>query len=164
MMSSDRFHTFSAGLTMLLLLALGLGWYSDAEALMVPLSIDTIAASSSHIVRGEVVSAESQWDSSHSYIYTNIKLRVRDRYKGACTDTINIVVPGGVVGETGLFVEHAAELKLGEDVVVFLSQAGVVFDVTAYEQGKYTIASGRVTEKNMLLNEFIELVKAAALR
>ncbi|HSH00846.1 MAG TPA: hypothetical protein VLB27_12375 [candidate division Zixibacteria bacterium] len=123
---------------------------------MIPQSLDELTANSTHIVRGQVVSVESMWDESGSTIFTEVLVDVSLTYKStsALPQMITIRVPGGTVGETKLWVEHAAEFAVGEDVLTFLSDYGPALDVTSWTQGKFTIAQNTVAELNLPVTTF----------
>ncbi len=134
-----------------------------AAAVTVPQSIESMTKESSDIVRGTVVSQQSQWNADHDYIYTTVKVRVAEAVKGslAADRVIEIFTPGGQVGDTGLFVEHAAAFTQGEEVVLFLGRHDTLYEVTAWEQGKVTVENGVAVEKQMPLDTLINRIRAA---
>jgi len=146
-------------------LALGLMFFGvlSAAAVTIPQSIESMTKESSDVVRGVVLSQQSQWNADHDYIYTTVKIRVAEAVKGslAADREIEIFTPGGQVGDTGLFVEHAAVFTDGEEVVLFLGRSATFYEVTAWEQGKVTVENGTAVEKQMPLDTLINRIRAA---
>ncbi len=132
-------------------------------AVIIPQTVNQLADNSTHILRAKVESKAAHWNETHNYIFTYVTLQVKEQYKGKLTlpSMITVVVPGGAVGDTGLTVEHAASFSVGEDVVVFLSKRGLVFDVTSWELGKYTVVNGLVKEKKLPLADFAAAIRKA---
>ena len=128
----------------------------------VPQTTEQLVGNSSDVVRGNVLSQKSQWDSSHQLIYTEIIVEVSDVIIGSIEKgrSISIFVPGGEVGDTGLAVEHTPQFDDGEDVVLFLTEVQGMYGVTSWEMGKFSIQDGNVENKDLPVNAFIEEIKA----
>ena len=150
-------YILSFALTMLLVTVCG-----SLSAITVPQTTEQLVENSSDVIRGNVISQKSQWDESHSTIYTEIEIEVSEVVIGSIEEgrTVTVFVPGGQVGDTGLAVEHAAEFKDGEDVVLFLTVAQGRYGVTSWELGKFSVESGNIKSKNISVTEFIEEIKA----
>jgi hypothetical protein len=73
---------------------------------------------------------------------------------------VSIYVPGGIVNDTGISVEHAAQFAMGEDVLVYLTPVGNRHGVTSWEMGKFTVQNGNVRENNRPVTEYINEIKA----
>jgi len=148
-MTSRRFQlTVALGMTILA--------YPCVFGAIVEQSVDELTRNSDVIARGQVTAMTSQWDSSHSYIYTTAEVAFSTVYAGGPIDAprVTIWIPGGSVGDTTLWVEHAAEFTVGQDVVLFLTDRSGVFDVTSWEQGKLNVVDGRIEGKNTTLATF----------
>jgi len=145
------------GLILLLLGAL------SVAAVTIPQSIESMTKESSDVVRGVVMSQQSQWDANHQYIFTTVKVQVAEAIKGtlAVERQIEIFTLGGTVTDTTLTVEHAAEFADGQEVILFLGRGDNRYEVTAWEQGKVTIENGTAVEKRMPLDSLINQIKAA---
>ncbi len=144
--------------------AVGLWLTPPVTAVMVEQTVAQLAVNSSDIVSGEVLATESFWNESETFIFTSVTIRVNDPYKGtlAAPSTVTVVVPGGIVGEIGLGVEHAARFDAGEEVIVFLTLLEEsTYRVTAWEQGKYTLEDGQVKEKRISVSSFEEEIRKA---
>ncbi len=144
-------------------MAAAASWLAQpAGAAMVEQTVAELAVSSSDIISGAVTSKESWWNEDKTFIFTTISVQVNELLKGtlAVASTVEVVVPGGEVGEIGLGVEHAAQFEVGEEVIVFLtlSEDGI-YEVTAWEQGKYTLENGQVKEKDISVLSFKDEIR-----
>lgn len=113
-----------------------------AGALMLKASPTDLALRAENIVRGRVVSTRAAWNSGQTMIYTRVVIDVDTTWKGAkrADDTVALSIPGGEVGETGIWVEDMPQFMPGEDVVVFLESDGAGGErVCAQVQGKFAV-------------------------
>ena len=136
--------------------------HETADAAMIEQTLDELCDSSTAIVEGKVVAKEASWDSERTFIFTTATLTVNETFKGAFgpADTIHLLIPGGEIDGVGLKVEHAAEVEVGEEVIIFLKPVGdSLYGVTAWEQGRYTVADGTVKEKGISVKEFTDSIK-----
>ncbi len=136
-------------------------WTVGAQSMTTPQTIQQLSDNSTHIVQGVVLGQSSQWDPTGSFIYTTYNLRVDELHKGATSipETITLFSLGGVVNDTGLYVEHAAHFEGGEDVILFLVEEGEFFIITSWELGRFTILNDKVIENRMPVSEFIQEIK-----
>jgi hypothetical protein len=136
----------------------------STKAAMVELNIEQLVVKSSDVVGATVLGKVSYWNSSKTFIFTRITLRVDEALKGSLpvTGEIYVVVPGGEVEETGLKVEHAAQFETGEKAIVFLNpEEDSAFNVTGWEQGKYTIENEKIRETGLSVDEFKKEIRQA---
>ncbi|MGH8016272.1 MAG: hypothetical protein ACREBV_08790 [Candidatus Zixiibacteriota bacterium] len=135
--------------------------FSSAFAVKVEQTTAQLVNNSSDVIRGKVTGVVSKWDEPHTMIFTEVTINVSEIVLGSIEKgrTITIYVPGGVVGDTGLKVEHAAKFEKGEEVVVFLTQLQGMYGVTSWEMGKFTVQNGNLREKNQPVAEFINEIK-----
>jgi len=135
---------------------------SSALAVAIPQTTKQLVNNSSDVIRGKVTSTASRWNDAHTGIFTEVEIDISDIVLGSIEKgrTISVYVPGGVVGDTGLHVEHAAQFEEGEEVVVFLTQIQGRYGVTSWEMGKFTVQNGAVKEKNVPASEFINEIKS----
>ena len=136
---------------------------TTAMAVVVPQSTEQLVENSSDVIRGKVVTQSSQWDDAHTLIYTEVIIDITEILLGSMEQgaTVTVYVPGGIVNDTGLMVEHAPEFNNGEDVIVFLTELNNLYSVTSWEMGKFTVEGGSVNEKQKPVTEFINAIKAA---
>jgi hypothetical protein len=114
------------------------------------------------IIRGKVLSAESQWkeDSRGRHIYTSVNLNITDKIKGDINDnTLAFEVVGGTVGDIIEVVSGTPEFKTDEDTIVFLK--GQPLTIRQGIGGKIPILNGRVYGHNSRLTagSFIQDLK-----
>ena len=136
-------------------------WLSSMSfSSMTPQSVDELTANSSHIMRGEVLSVVSQWNADQTSIYTKVTVAIAEMYKGSgiTPPTATILVPGGTVDDTKLWVEHTPTFSVGQEVVTFLIDHGSFYDVTSWVQGKYTIENEAVIELGSSATHFINQI------
>jgi len=134
-----------------------------ANAVTTPQSTEQLVENSSDVIRGKVLSQISQWDETHTYIYTDVSIEITEIVLGSVTKgtTISVYIPGGVVNDTGLRVEHSPEFEDGEEVILFLTELDNLYSVTSWEMGKFRIENANVVEKKLPVSEFISEIKAA---
>ena len=87
-------------------------------ATVIPFSLERMEALSSDIVLGTVEDTRAAWDKDHRLIETHVRIRVERSLKGRGGSVIQVVVPGGVVGDTGMKTPGAAVFKVGERVLL----------------------------------------------
>ncbi len=93
---------------------------SPAQALVIKLSLDQLAAGADSVVVGTVVELTSRWNADRSHIETLVTISVEERLKGAPGDVrVTITVPGGQVGEIREMVSDTPGFQVGERVAVF---------------------------------------------
>ncbi|MHB0976981.1 MAG: hypothetical protein ACYC1U_07280 [Candidatus Aquicultorales bacterium] len=73
------------------------------------------------IVRAQITSVNSEWNSDRSNIYTYVGVTVRKVFKGASVpQEISIKQLGGKVGDSMQYVVDLPQFAPGEDLIVFL--------------------------------------------
>ena len=91
-----------------------------ASTFVVPTDDDLIVGARA-IVRAKVLSINCQSDESSGHIFTYVRLRVREVFKGHITDgEIVIKEEGGQVGARGSMVFGTPQFTAGENVVLYL--------------------------------------------
>lgn len=135
----------------------------SASAVKIEQTTGQLVGNSSDVIRGKVTGVLSRWDDAHTIIFTEVTIDVGEIVLGSIEKgrTISVYVPGGVVNDTGLSVEHAAQFEKGEDVIVFLTQLQGMYGVTSWEMGKFTVQNGNVREKNQSAADFISEIRKA---
>ncbi len=108
---------------------------------MIAVDVPEMTRISTQVVRGTVVSSTPRWNGDHSRILTDTVIDVAETYKGPQTKRVNVMQPGGEVGDIGQKVEGVAQFKVGEQVVVFLEGRGDSALVTGMSQGKFTLST-----------------------
>ncbi|MBI1791456.1 MAG: hypothetical protein HYR60_28340 [Acidobacteria bacterium] len=149
-------------------------------------SLDDLIQKSTAIVRGKI--AGSSTVTRGSMIYTNVKIRVVERYKGPNDPLVEVSLPGGLAGGLRQTIAGVPDLVEGVEYVFFLwtgrnkithllglSQG--VLELTRNAQGEWMVgrgaidavmldpASGRVVRDepfSMRLSEFTSRVNQAS--
>jgi len=130
--------------TKALALAVLLSFAGSVSALTMEMTTDQLAARADVIVTGTVTSLNSSWNEFHTTIYTIVTIAPETFQKGAVDGAVVVRIPGGEVGEVGLFVEDVPTFTIGEKVSLHLlrgSETGT-FEVLGNGQGKTTLSKG----------------------
>jgi hypothetical protein len=122
------------------LLAVAACAVTASAATLERLSLDEMIVQSSSVVRGKV--SETWTAFSGSSIYTHYRVQVSERFKGPVLKSVDVVVPGGTVGNLHQNISGSPVLKVGEEFVFFLwtSSKGVTW-ITGLTQGLFSIDS-----------------------
>jgi hypothetical protein len=118
-----------------------LGAVGSLSALMVRLSPEQLKAASDVIVTGTVTSTASQWDETHSAIYTAVTVATERFDKGHAASLITVRVPGGEVGDIGLRVSDMPSFSPSDRATWYLTRTSdaAVFELVGGEQGKVVL-------------------------
>lgn len=128
------------------------------------LGLETLATLSTHVVRGQVLSAESVWNEDKSAIYTRARLRVDEAIAGKVPGKeIVVFVPGGRVGDTIQTVIGAPTLETGKDMVLMLSTADSSgFGVVGLSQGAFNLKRDPASGKTLAISQATEFLPPIA--
>jgi len=133
-------------------------------AMVIKQTTEELTLGSERIVSGEVIDIKSEWNSSRTKINTFVKIRVDKNIKGkGKVQDVEIVVPGGTVGDVTLKVSDTPHFILKNKVVVFLEsdESDILpkkFKVKGQLQGKFTIKNEKIIEKNVRLKSFVSQI------
>jgi hypothetical protein len=119
-------------------LAVALAFSAHATT-MVALDLAGLAKGSDTIVQGKVSRAEAKMSKDGARISTHVYVDVSDSLKGSAAKTVEVVQPGGIVGDIGQRVSGTSDLKVGDEVVVFLEKRGPAFRLYGMAQGCYRV-------------------------
>ena len=103
------------------------------------LSMNDMIVKSTAIVHGKVSGTYSAFN--NRIIYTHYTVQVSERFKGSNQNSIDVVVPGGTVGDLRQTFSGAPSFNVGDDYVFFLwtSRAGLT-QVLGLTQGLFWVA------------------------
>jgi hypothetical protein len=109
------------------------------SATLQQLSMNDLIIKSTAIVHGKVASSSPAF--SGKLIYTHYTIQVSERFKGGNQTSIDVVVPGGTVGNLRQSFSGTPTFNLGDDYVFFLwtSRAGLT-QVLGLTQGLFAVA------------------------
>ncbi len=128
---------------------------------MLRMDLNEILQGSESVVVGSVEEVASFWNEDRTRIYTRASIRIRETLKNGVSDeVIQVVVPGGKVGEITEIVTDTPSFSLGDESLLFLrkSSAGTMvndvplmgagdaelFEIHGGVQGKRNIVDGKV--------------------
>lgn len=116
------------------------------------ISLERMTRESGAIVHGRVLSYTSQWEGSNIFTYT--KVRVAESLKGDVPTVVTIKQLGGEVGDMASEIPGTPKLRIGEDVVLFLTPWQGHYWIHSIVLGKFTVSSenGREVAVNDLHN------------
>ena len=104
--------------------------------------IKNLSKKADMILMGKVMQKESNWNKSKTKIYTIATLQVDENLKGSSTgNSVQIIYPGGEVGDVGEIYTHMPRFKDNEEVLVFLQKENKnnIFKVVNGEEGKLSV-------------------------
>jgi hypothetical protein len=114
--------------------------FAAGATTLVAQDVAKLTANSDLVVRATVARASSRWAADRLRIVTLVELQVAETYQGAPASTVQVLQPGGVVGDVGQSICGTASFSEGEEVVVFLeANPGGKFLVTGMAQGKFRV-------------------------
>nr|WP_321221458.1 T9SS type A sorting domain-containing protein [uncultured Psychroserpens sp.] len=120
-----------------LFFSIAMTFTSLAQELMIEIPFNTQVQSSSSIVEGKVLSKTSFWDTNHYNIYTVNTIEVYKIFKGqSFTETIEIITPGGAVGNESEVVTPSLTLNVG-DIGVFMLEDNTLSINNGTSQNKF---------------------------
>lgn len=111
----------------------------QAAALTEKVDLATLTARADQIVAGEVVRTE-YFAIEDGRIYTRATVAITDNLKGIKKAEVEVVIPGGTVGETTMLMSEAPSFTEGESVILFLKNGGN--RLAGWFQGKYVVVDG----------------------
>jgi hypothetical protein len=104
------------------LLVLALAPAVSRGSAVLALSVEDLAARADLVASGVVLRRTAALEAD-GLIYTRVELRPERCYLGACRGgTVAVQIPGGEVGELGMHVEGAPQVRPGERVLLFAAR------------------------------------------
>jgi hypothetical protein len=111
-----------------------------SASLILALDLPTLVSRADQISVVDVVSVTSAWNETHDRITTTIDVKVVDSWKGAAAPAthVQVVQPGGTVGEIEMRVDGMPRFQVGERTLLFLRLhgGGARASVVGMAQGK----------------------------
>jgi hypothetical protein len=114
---------------------------SAGASVVVPMEVEALARKADLVVRGKAAASRSAWSGDGRRIQTTTRIEVARLLKGQAPQVLEVVTPGGEVGDIGQKVSGAAEFSPGEEVFLFLERSpdGARFVVSGMAQGKFSV-------------------------
>jgi len=96
-----------------------------------------ISGKADYIIEGTVEKVESKWNHDRTFIFTYTDLAIENYVKGVPfpEDELQIVTPGGEVGDVGIAVEDQPIFHEGKRVRIYLQGTGREFSIVCSEMG-----------------------------
>jgi hypothetical protein len=120
---------------------------------MVRIPTATLVGDAAAIVRGTVTGVRVVPAPPGASLETRVTIEVTDTIAGDAPGTIEVRVPGGVLGRTFHYVTDLPDFAVGEDAVVFLAPG--LTSVAGRIQGKATIEGGIVRENGLAAADYL---------
>ena len=110
--------------------------------------IESLTRDNETVVQASVLEIHSYWNTGHTFIFTDVRVRPSKLFKGDATDDLNFTVMGGTVGTTTTLILGGPDLAPGSEYMLFLSRTdlpGTPGRLTVRDlcQGVFTIRHGR---------------------
>jgi hypothetical protein len=120
------------------------------------------------ILTGKVTQKKSSWNEAKTRIYTKTTLEVEEYLKGKKSDNhVDIITPGGEVGDIGELYTHLPRFEENEEVLVFLKrdEKNTGYKVFKGEEGKIKVLSDsktkeKITPSNLRIEDLKSKIKS----
>ena len=113
-----------------------------SATIMQYLEIEDLARLSSDVFQGTVVGAETRWNASRDGIYTIVRIRVNETFKGGSkpSEIVTVTQAGGEKDGIRMDYSGRPEFSAGERVVLFTNRGkNNDYIVTGLKQGKLRV-------------------------
>jgi hypothetical protein len=113
-----------------------------SASLILALDLPTLVSRADQISVVDVVSVKSAWNVAHDRITTTVDLTVVDCWKGTVAPAthLQVVQPGGTVGEIEMRVDGMPHFQVGERTLLFLRGRPDHASVVGMAQGKRPVS------------------------
>lgn len=127
-------------------------------------AIKSLTRGSDLIVSGKVIEKSSNWNQGKTRIFTTATLKIDEQLKGENVQgTVEVIYPGGEIGEVGEIYTHMPTFNEKEEVLVFLKKDKNqnTFRVVNGEEGKIAVIRDAKTDQKVTRsNVKIDALKA----
>jgi len=116
---------------------------STQATIMQRLEIEELTRLSTDVFHGQVMATETRWNAERTRIYTAVRLRINETFKGAAQrqETVTVVQLGGEKDGRRLDYAGRPEFTAGESIVLFTTRTRRnELTVVALKQGKWQVA------------------------
>jgi hypothetical protein len=131
-----------------MVLAIAASAASAGATTLIRAGLDDLVARNRAVVVGEVVDAKSYWNEGHTFILTDVRLRLDDVLKGSVSKDLKVTIMGGRVGDLTTLIVGGPELVPGNSYVLFLNEESLpgverALTVRDLSQGAFEVKIGR---------------------
>jgi hypothetical protein len=130
-------------------LALALPVFPASGTTLVRQGLEELTAGNELVVRGRVLDIHSYWNTDHTFILTDVRIRPDAILKGPSqAGEIAFTLLGGTVGEITTLLVAGPDLVPGSEYVLFLKHEGLPggsrrLTIRDHAQGVFQIENGR---------------------
>ncbi|OFW04967.1 MAG: hypothetical protein A3G20_08785 [Acidobacteria bacterium RIFCSPLOWO2_12_FULL_59_11] len=142
-------------------LVLAFLWISGAVATtFLPMNLDDLTAESPAIAYGKIVASRTEWNSTHTLIYTVYTVQAMEYLHGDLGPSFELQEPGGELDGFGLLVPGVPRFTVGQEAILFVwTDPQEQHQVTGDEQGSLTVQRDPATGLKMV-NRVVRLGSA----
>ena len=117
-------------------------WSPASASLILALDLPTLVTRADQISVVDVVSSKAAWNAEHDRIVTTVDVTVVDCWKGTAApgSHLQIVQPGGTVGELTMRIDGLPHFDPGERALLFLRGKAERASVVGMTQGKRPVS------------------------
>lgn len=147
-MRSLRGLSFSVALVMVMTT----GARPAHATVVVPASLDELAAGASAIFHGRVTEVQPRWEPGRRRIESFVAIDVADYLKGDLGSLVIIKVPGGEIGPYRSIVVGAPTFTAGDEVILFVGASGPSYPfVLGLDQGVFRVVRTHALQPSMVV-------------
>jgi hypothetical protein len=123
---------------------------------IVPIEFRELVTTAPVIVHGQVVDVRSRWIDGRRSLETFVTVAAAEYLKGNLGEHLTVRVPGGQIGRYRTVFVGAPEFKAGDEVVLFLKQAGRsnVY-IIGLSQGAFRVVPDARTGRRMVTTPIV---------
>ncbi|MBI1872723.1 MAG: hypothetical protein HYZ58_04230 [Acidobacteria bacterium] len=135
-----------------LFVVIGAGVRRAGATMVVPASLDELAAGAVAIFHGRVADVQPRWEPGRRRIESFVAIEVVDYLKGNLGPLVVIRVPGGELGPYRSIVVGAPTLTPGDEVILFVGANGPSYPyVLGLDQGVFRVVRTNARQPSMVL-------------
>ena len=123
---------------------------------IVPIEFRELVTTAPVIVHGQVVDVRSRWVDGRRSLETFVTVAAAEYLKGNLGEHVTVRVPGGQIGRYRTVFVGAPEFKEGDEVVLFLKQAGRSdLYIIGLSQGAFRVVPDARTGRSMVTTPIV---------
>ncbi len=109
---------------------------------VIPMSVEDMAVTATHVVRAQAGSSESRWNETGTQIYTYTHFKTLETWKGAPGAEFTVRQMGGRVGNVVQKVSGVRRFNSGDEAVLFLrpSESAGSMAIVGLFQGNFSVS------------------------
>jgi hypothetical protein len=150
---------FSFSITLVMVMTTGA---RPAQAtVVVPASLNELAAGASAIFHGRVTDVQPRWEPGRRRIESFVAIDVADYLKGDLGSLVIIRVPGGEIGPFRSIVVGAPTFAAGDEVILFVGASGPSYPyVLGLDQGVFRVVRTHALQPSIVVPPLVGMPNA----